>query len=407
MLKVGITSDFHLGFKFDERCELDSFIIAKKVLEKLKYCDIICILGDIFDTKNPTPKVVANAIKILKSIKVSNEKIEYFRNGEKRQTTKPLIIALHGNHERKLHKENSPIKILEEAGLVEYLHLEKIRVERNGEKVDFYAMSSVPEIFAAKILLGKWAPHKKIDENAFNILLLHQNISPFVYTKEEPSLSISNLPKEFDLIINGHIHIPAIEKIGNTTLLISGSTIITKLLESEIVNKKKFFVITIEGKKFKIEGFEINQEREYIVKEFSTNDEAFIEKINTFLKSFLFNRDKRPIVKIKIVGDKKVDERRLRNLYNIYKDKVILFFDNQTKEKAVMQKLEELRELKDKRVSIDSFVIQTLEDRLKENGFKNSFDFHILFNLLKEGEIEKAYGLLTQGQLVLKDFWKA
>lgn len=409
MLKIGFTSDFHLGFKFDEKTEDDSFLLAYQVLQKLKDCDVICVLGDIFDTKNPSPKVIAKTIRIFRSLKKdSKEEIVYYREEQEKRTKKPLIIALHGNHERKIHKENTPVKILEEAGLVEYLHLEKIEIRKNGEKVNFYGMSFVPEIFAKKILLEKWMPNKNLDESSFNILLLHQNIFPFVYTKEEPSLSISNLPKEFDLIVNGHIHIPVIQKIDeSTTLLITGSTLITKMMESEIEKPKKFFVVEIKNRNFEINQFEIVQLRKYILKTFSSDENA-IEKISNFLKDLLLyqTNGKEPIIKIKIEGKKKIDERRLKALYNVYKERAIIFFENKTEKEIVLEKLEELRELKNERISIDSIIIKVLLERLKKNGFKNSFDFSVIFNLLKEGEIEKAYSILVEGQQIIKEFWK-
>jgi len=235
MVKIAFLGDFHFGYKIDERTENDSFEQAYKFLLKAKEeADIICVMGDIFDVKNPTPKVISRAIRVFREIK-NGDTITYFKNGAEVKTKKPLIIAIHGNHERRLHKESSPVKILEEAGLVEYLHLNRIRV-KNGEKnIDIYGMSSVPEIFAGKILFEKWRPHEQLDVNSFNILLLHQNISPFIYSKEEPSLNVGNLPKEFDLVVDGHIHTSGIQKISEkTTLIISGSSIITRLTEEEI-----------------------------------------------------------------------------------------------------------------------------------------------------------------------------
>jgi len=409
MVKIAFLGDFHFGYKIDERTENDSFEQAYKFLLKAKEeADIICVMGDIFDVKNPTPKVISRAIRVFREIK-NGDTITYFKNGAEVKTKKPLIIAIHGNHERRLHKESSPVKILEEAGLVEYLHLNRIRV-KNGEKnIDIYGMSSVPEIFAGKILFEKWRPHEQLDVNSFNILLLHQNISPFIYSKEEPSLNVGNLPKEFDLVVDGHIHTSGIQKISEkTTLIISGSSIITRLTEEEINAKRGFFVVDVDENGVNYEFREVDKPREYLYKEISSDE---IDNVIVFIEKFLKEemlkaREKIPVIKIKIKGKKPVSDKAIKRIYNTYKEKFVLVIDNQTEEESMLEKLGEIRDLKDKRVSIDSLVSKIINERLEKSGFSKSFDPVMILELLRDEEVDKIVNLLAGGQSSIKEFWK-
>ncbi|MCD6483377.1 MAG: metallophosphoesterase [Candidatus Aenigmarchaeota archaeon] len=409
MVKIAFLGDFHFGYKIDERTENDSFEQAYKFLLKAKEeADIICVMGDIFDVKNPTPKVISRAIRVFREIK-NEDTITYFKNGAEVKTKKPLIIAIHGNHERRLHKESSPVKILEEAGLVEYLHLNRIRV-KNGEKnIDIYGMSSVPEIFAGKILFEKWRPHEQLDVNSFNILLLHQNISPFIYSKEEPSLNVGNLPKEFDLVVDGHIHTSGIQKISEkTTLIISGSNIITRLTEEEINAKRGFFVVDVDENGVNYEFREVDKPREYLYKEISSDE---IDNVIVFIEKFLKEemlkaREKIPVIKIKIKGKKPVSDKAIKRIYNTYKEKFVLVIDNQTEEESMLEKLGEIRDLKDKRVSIDSLVSKIINERLEKSGFSKSFDPIMILELLRDEEVDKIVNLLAGGQSSIKEFWK-
>lgn len=409
MVKIAFLGDFHFGYKIDERTENDSFEQAYKFLLKAKEeADVICVMGDIFDVKNPTPKIISQAIRIFREIK-NGGIITYFKNGVEMKTRKPLIIAIHGNHERRLHKESSPVKILEEAGLVEYLHLNRIRVKNREKNIDIYGMSSVPEIFAGKILFEKWRPHEQLDANSFNILLLHQNISPFIYSKEEPSLNVGNLPKEFDLIVDGHIHTPGIQEISEkTTLIISGSSIITRLTEEEVNAKRGFFVVDVSESGVNYELREVGKPREYLYKEISSDE---IDDVIVFIEKFLREemlkaREKTPVIKIKIKGKRPVSDKAIKRIYNIYKEKFVLVIDNQTEEESMLEKLGEIRDLKDKRISIDSLVSKIINERLEKSGFSKSFDPIMILELLKDEEVDKIVNLLAGGQSSIKEFWK-
>lgn len=415
MVKVAFLGDFHLGYKLDERAESDSFEQAYNYLSKAsEVADVICLMGDLFDVKNPTPKVISRAIRIFREIKNNNREgktITYYKDGSELVTKKPLFIAIHGNHERKLHKEASPVKILEEAGFIEYLHLNSIKIKNDsGNDVEIYGMSSVPEIFAKKFLLEKWKPHERLDKNSFNILLLHQNISPFVYSREESTLAIGDLPTNFDLIVDGHIHIPTIQKLDEkTTFIISGSSMITRLTQEEISARRGFFVVSVgENKKADYEFMDMKPPRDYVYKEFSSDKEENVAvTIDRFLKEEMLKpRSKIPIIKIKIKGKKAVSDKVIKRIYNTYKEKFILLIDNQTEEESMLEKLIEIKNLKDERISIDSMVSKIIKNKLSENGFSNSFDPIMLLELLKDNEIEKVVNILSGSQSSITEFWK-
>ncbi|MEM0333036.1 MAG: DNA repair exonuclease, partial [Candidatus Aenigmatarchaeota archaeon] len=236
---ISVISDMHLGFSYDERLEEDSYKNFEIAMNKaLEDSDLIILAGDLFDSRAPKTKAWAYALKILsKATLVENRGAKLVETDKKLKeaSIKTLshipIIAIHGNHEIRARGETNAIEALENAGLLIYLDKNYVIFEKDGEKICIYGLSHVQERLAKEIL-DKWNPYPRKD--MFNILVMHQNISPFIYSSlEQPTISLDNLPLGFDLIIDGHIHIKTLEKINNSIFLIPGSTIITQFQMEE------------------------------------------------------------------------------------------------------------------------------------------------------------------------------
>jgi len=408
-MKISILSDFHLGYSYTPETEKDSFENAEEAIEKALDSDLILLAGDIFDTRVPRTRVWANAMKILakpilrrssgvKLVSCSKE----LKKISKRTLEHLPLIAIHGTHERRGRGEINPIEALENAGLLIHLHCNTIVFEKDGIKVAIHGMSGVPERYA-KDVLKKWDP--KPIEGCFNILLLHQSIHPYVYSPlEPPSLSVSNLPKGFDIIVNGHIHTPTQEKIGNTILLIPGSTIVTQYEKSEALSKKGFFeVIFNEG--IKVNFRKLEKTRKFFYEELKIENKTSVrEQAESLIKDILKEKfEKKPIVKIKIIGkETEVLDQELRDIEKKLSDRAIIVFSKELESPEIAKKIELLRNLREQKLSIEEIGLKLLEKNLKELGFSSSFGSEKIFKLLSEGEIEKVFNLLVGKQKTLE-----
>ncbi|MEM5821095.1 MAG: DNA repair exonuclease [Candidatus Aenigmatarchaeota archaeon] len=397
-MKIGFISDLHLGFGKEREIYEDTFLIAEKILSELaNKCEIIFIVGDLFDEKNPDNETILRAIKIFKNLRKKDEKIKFRINDQEFEENIPIIFAIHGNHDRRLKDEISSYRIFEELGFFHYIPYGKIIFER--EKICIQALSNVPEKYAKKILYERLNP--KPVENFFNILVLHQNIFPYVYSVTESSLKINDLPKNFDLIVNGHIHLRNVERIDNkTTLLILGSPIITQLREEEINEKRGYNIVEIfEDRNFKIYFEQIELPRKYYILDFSSEN-LTINRIEEKLREIIVKEKNKPVIKIRIFGEKEVEDRVIKNVLEKFEEKAIIRFENLTRGEKTIKSLEILEKIKERK-SVDEIITSTILEKLKEKNFSNSFNFLDLIELFEDGDVDTLVEILTQTQKTL------
>jgi DNA repair exonuclease SbcCD nuclease subunit len=404
-MKIAVLSDLHFGFAHDPELEEDSFENANEAITKCLDADLILIPGDLFDTRTPKTSVWAKAVKILVTpllkessglnIIQSDKELEEI---SKRCLRHIPVVALHGTHERRSKGEVNVIEALEHAGVLIHLHCNTIVFEKNGKKIAIHGMSGVPERFA-KDVLYRWHPQPVKD--CFNILMIHQSIDPYIYSPlEPPTISLSNLPKGFDVIIDGHLHSHSQEKIGDTVLLFPGSTVTTQMEKSEATIEKGVYSIDLNGE-IKIEFRPLGKNRKFFYKEVGVENckEEIERKLNEILKG---NFEKKPIVKIKIKGEElKFQEEELRNLENKFSDRVVMVFAKELEKEDIMQKVEFLRSLREERKSIEEIGTEILKKNLDQLGFEPSFDYEQLFNLLSENQTEKIFNILAGEQKTL------
>jgi DNA repair exonuclease SbcCD nuclease subunit len=405
-MRISIISDAHLGFSPNEKLEEDSYQNFEEAFTKALDSDLIILAGDLFDSRAPKTKAWAYALKVLsKATLQENKKVKLLeidkqlKEASKKTLEHLPVIAIHGNHELRAKGEINAIEALENAGLLIYLNMNKIIFEKDGEKIAIFGFSHVPERFAKEVL-DKWNPRPI--EGCYNILLLHQNVDPFVYSPlEQPTLNLSNLPRGFDLIVDGHVHISAKEKVDGTTFLIPGSTLSTQFQPSEAEVPKGFF--RIDTKEKKIEFVEIDARKFfYEVLEISKEQNAK-EIIERKIREKIFkNFEKQPIIKIRISGNAIISDKDLRDLERKYQDSCILFFTKMLETPELTQKLEFLRSLKESKASLQEIGLNILKKSLEELNFKNSFNFVDIFNLLAEEEVDTALNILLGEQKTLR-----
>jgi len=362
-----LTSDFHLGYGYNTEREKDCFFVLEEILKEP--ADLILFAGDLFDSRVPRLEVLAEAMNFLSKLKEKKSEakfIECDKEINKRALHGVPFISIYGNHERRANLIN-PIQSLEKAGLLINLHCQKIVFELNGEKIAIHGMSYVPEKYSRDVLT-EWNPKPVPD--AKNILLLHQNIEPFIYSPlEDVNLKISDLPRGFDIILNGHIHFRNILQIERGKLLMPGSTIPTQLNKKESEIRKGYFILNREVK------FKEIKQRDFYYKVAERKEE-----IEEFLKN-LKKSELKPIIKIKIKNTSSLD---LNIIEKKYREKGILIFKKEMERSFEKQKTEILR----KQMSAEEYGMKLLKEKSK---FKDSDE---LLNLIIEDDFAGVEKLL-------------
>ena len=309
-MKIAILSDFHLGY---ERFREDAFNQAKEALEKASsIADALLIPGDIFDSRNPKPDVIAEGLRLFRDIANKDfgaRAIEIEGRGTK-FTDKP-IIAIPGTHERRSEGVEDPVDLLALAGLLINAREARVIIEKGNEKVAIFGIGGISDERFRDVV-------KKIDpkpkEGLFNIFFFHQSVYELLPFNEN-FIKMDELPKGFDLYIDGHIHNRLEYDLNGKKLLIPGSTVLTQLKEKE-QEQKGFYVFDTETKTYSY--IYINSRKFYFIELNVENKdiEEIYKKINE-------KDDKsKPIFKFILKGKSKTNlslselEKRYSNLEN-------------------------------------------------------------------------------------------
>lgn len=414
-MKIAVLSDLHFGYAYGTELEEDSFDNAEEAMEAALATgpDLLIIPGDIFDSRLPKTSVWARAIKILvkpllrgsSGVKlVSSTKI--IKPITERTLKGIPVIALHGTHERR-HGTNA-IQALDHAGILIHLDCETIVFENRGVRVALHGMSGVPDRYA-KYTLEEWNPQPLPD--CVNILLMHQSIDPFIYSPlGTVSLHVDNLPKGFDLIINGHLHSSGKEVASGTLLLMPGSTIITQLEKNEAGAEKGFYELDIEtdtigNKKIDFKFHALQKNRKFFFEDVGTAGglrQNVENKLGEILQS---DFAKKPLVKIKITGNEsEFVEQDLREIERKYSGQMILRFVKELESPEIVEKVEFLRNLRELKMSAEEIGLNLLHKNLEELEFGKMFDDEKVFGLLTEGDVDNAFDILTGSQKTLESF---
>jgi len=412
-MKISVISDTHFGFGTSSELEDDSYENASEAFEKSTDCDLIILAGDVFDSRVPRTQTWGKALKVLtKPLLKENPGVKLVESSKQlkeisRRTLNHIpVIAIHGTHERRGGNEINAIEALENAGILIYLHKNYVIFEKEGRKVAIFGMSAVPESFA-KGVLDYWNPKPLPD--CYNILVIHQSVSPYIYSPlEPPSLSLSNLPKEFDLIIDGHIHKNGQDKIGDSIFLIVGSTLTTQMERSEAEIEKGFVKIEINSET-KISFVPLESARKFFYKEIKILQGASLkDQINQVLYPISNkNYSKKPLVKIKIFGkENEVLDQELREVERTSQNRLILTIAKDLESPEITEKIEFLRNLRENKLSIEEMGMQILKKNLDELKFDYSVDYDNLFRMLSEGESERAFQILLGEQITLTEVLK-
>ncbi len=396
-MRIAILSDFHFGFGAGTERAEDAYEAFGEAIEKSLGCDLIIFGGDLFDTRNPDAETLTKAMELMIKPLLTQNNVRLMQGiGKDKSKISEIalmgipIVAIHGTHERRTKGLLNPVEALEKAGFLIYLHRNGVIFEKGGERIAIHGMSGVPDQYAESVI-SEWNP--KPEHGCFNILLLHQSITEFLYATH--TLDLGKIPKGFDLYVNGHIHEAKSEEYAGKPFLLTGSLIPTQLKEESEKSKGFWIVETSLRDRMKANenlklskvidknGTRIcwvdleNQRKVY----YRTFEKGGIEAIENELKGIAQeNPEKKPIVRLNLKGTK---DTLVNEIEMKFGEKLILSFKRGREEKKFPTKT-----LEEHKLSVEEMGRNILMENLRTSGLDPKI-FENLFELLVEGKNEE------------------
>ncbi len=406
-MKIAIFSDTHLGFdKKGERSD-ESFENLEQAI-KLgieNASDFAVLSGDIFDEPVPSHTSLFRGISSFASAKRSSNgtKLTIEKNNETREigcNGFPLL-TIHGNHEYRGKEFKTALDVLDIAGLLVYFHAGKIIAEKDGESVCVFGLGAVPEKRALDIL-SHWNPLPV--KGSCNILLLHQGFKDVMAFDDDmiATLSLSDLPKGFDLIVNGHLHWSNEQQLGPTKFLLPGSTIATSIKRLEAEKPKGVFFFDTKTKGLSFKEFPRQRKMFYhkIVFKDADIETVLAECVKTIEADLSGNYELKPLLRLNLKGNLKKGlssgDVNIEPLFGSYSGKAILSISKNFSSVEFRKKISELREAQKEKLSVASLGFELLEKNLGETDFGEGLAAKKLFELLDQNDIDGALELATK-----------
>lgn len=401
-MRVAIISDWHLGFDFDGELKEDSFdnlFCALKQIEE-QAIDLVLAPGDLFDVSVPEQDMLFKAINLLNDINIKNN-LE-IKNSLGKIIKLPML-AIIGNHEYRGKDYVSAVELLESIGFLRNLKAESFVFEK--EKVAVFGMSGIPEKFALQYLKEKFNPIPKKEH--FNILMIHQSIKEYLPFEDEmvASISLSDLPTGFDIIINGHLHWSSVVNLPQGPIfLLSGSTVTTQMKKKETERQKGYFVLdTSKSKDDLLNFFEIKGIRKthYLDLKFQKKTLNEIhEKIISEIENLEKTPEKKAIVRLRLKGNLEDGEflknLNLNEIKKKYSDYFYVSIKNEIEEKKLKESIEQLKKLQADNKNTKELAKEIFFEQIEQTKISKDFDYKRIYELLNNGDVEKAKVVLQK-----------
>ncbi len=406
-MKIGIFSDTHLGFDSRGERAAESF---ENLEQAINICveqnaDAILLAGDVFDAPVPSHDTLFRAMIAFSASKKGKCSVSaVFEKGEEKRQLNfagVLVLSIHGNHEYIGKDTRTALDVLSVSGQIFYFHAGKVTLQKGNEKCAVFGLGAVPEKLALEVL-RHWNP--KPEENCTNIMLFHQGFKEFMAVDDEmvATLSLDDLPKGFDLFVDGHLHWRQEHKVGEGIFLLAGSTIATSIKKIEAGQKKGVHFFDTEKKSLSFVAFTRQRAAFYHKIDFHNAEPEEIIKACTdaLEKDFSKGHEMKPLIRLNLSGTLKKglsgSDVNLNGIIQEFSKKAILSVSKNFSSVSFRAKITELREMQRSKLSVAAMGIELLEKNLRETDFGEGISAKGLFDLLSEDELDKAQLLLTK-----------
>ncbi len=393
-MKVAIISDMHLGY---ERFYDDAYKQAGEALSTAsQIADVIIIPGDIFDFRYPKPDVLAQGLNLFRPLKDKNWEARITKySGSGKIFTNVPVIAIPGTHERRAQDSENAVDLMNLAGFLANCSEATIEVSKLGEKIYISALGGVSEERVKDALKEiNFTPTK----DHFNIFMFHQSIYELLPFSDD-FIHYEDLPKGFNLYVNGHIHSKFEAKVHDSPFLIPGSTVLTQLKDGE-QGEKGFFVYDTISKKYE---FHKIQSREFMVERINISgksEEDIKKEITSRIKKDIASKSQKPIIRVILEGKANIESQNMTLAINeiIKKEAnnaIVEISKSGIEDEKVNADIESIRSKSLENMSIKDFGLALFLDRLKNSNYNLSISASDLFDMLssepnKEKAIKKA-----------------
>ncbi|HEY3363204.1 MAG TPA: exonuclease SbcCD subunit D [Methanosarcina sp.] len=313
-IRILHTADTHLGYRqyHSEARRNDFFAAFELVVNDAveMQVDALVHAGDLFDSRNPTLEDLLETMNILSRLKAAD--IPFF--------------GIVGNHESK--QNTQWLDLFEEMGLAKRLGKKPLMIGN----VAIYGIDSVPKskipIFdytgfeapdftlstpsSSSSLSTPSAPpalssstEKSIPsssmENCWNLLVMHQIMSPFPYAEWDCDEVLENFPFKIDAVLLGDYHEHSItkNKTGETWITYPGSTERNSTSEKEA---RSYNIITLSEKGLEISKRTIPTRKFLSIRVELTGEDKPYEQIFSAVNEYL-EEIPESVVFLEISGD--------------------------------------------------------------------------------------------------------
>ncbi|MCR4368490.1 MAG: metallophosphoesterase [archaeon] len=406
-MKVAIFSDTHLGFDEKGERSQESFENLEKAIKMSidAGADFAVLCGDVFDEPVPTHNTLFRAMQSFGEMRQGKCGVDLaLKKGAEQKKIEVNgfpILTIHGNHEFRGKETRTALDVLNLSGLLVYFHAGCVEVTKKEEKAFVFGLGAVPEKKALEVM-RHWNPVAQ--KNAANLLLVHQSFKEFMVVDDEmvATLSLDDLPKGFELVIDGHLHWSSQHRLGETTFLLAGSTIATSIKKLEAQKPKGVFFYDTISKKLDFSPFALQRKMFYHKFFFRGADcDEVLDKCKQALEDGCSNGNGlKPLVRLNLKGTLKkglssgdVD---VAPLLSEYSSRAIISLSRNFSQDSFRKKISELRELHASKSSVASIGLEILEKNLLETDFGSEVDAQRLFELLSAGEFDSALRLFSE-----------
>lgn len=401
-MRVAIVSDMHIGY---ERFYDDAYNQAQEALSKAsELADAIIIPGDIFDSRNPKPDVLAQGLRLFRKLKERrwNSRITKYSGDGKIYTDVP-IIAIPGTHERRAQDSENAVELLNIAGFVANGSEATIDITKGDETISISSLGGVSEE-RVKEMLQLHEANFQPQKNKFSIFMFHQSIYELLPFSDN-FIHYEDLPKGFDLYIDGHIHSKVMGAVHGKPFLIPGSTVLTQLKDGE-QDRKGFFVFDTTSKTYEFHS--INS-REFIVEKIdisNKNPDQIKKEITNAIERDTKSKPNKAIIRIVISGKTNSQTKQIDlDIHEIIKKEgakaILEISKNNVEDEETTTNIEALRNRHMENIPIKDYGLALFLERIKANGYKLDISASDLFDLLtsennKEKTLNKALSSIFQ-----------
>lgn len=388
-MRIAIVSDLHIGY---ERFYEDAYAQARRALFLAREkADAIILPGDIFDRRNPHPDAIAQAIDIFRDLSRMDwkAKVTGFRPcRETKQFTTVPVVAIPGTHERVAEGKRNPLGLLGLAGLLVDASEATVTIGKGDERVSVFGLGGLSEE-RVRPSLEELDP-RPVD-GSFNIFMFHQSIYELLPFRED-FIRFDDLPKGFDLYVDGHIHNMVIGAAHGKPFLIPGSTVLTQLKDGE-QGPKGFLVYDTVSGKHEFVPIDSRPFTALHVKFEAANPKEVEERCAAELEKAVAGAGK-PIVKLILEGRVEKGfhsvDMPTRALHSRFSDRAYIEIENRLEDPEMQGSIAEIQEGRLDGLTIRDLGMGIFNAKLRESGFDSRVNVVELFNALSHPKKEKA-----------------